>query len=145
MNEREYLFFLLARREYSKAELKEKLTRRGKLTAKAIESLVDEFAEKNWQSDIRCAETVIRVGIAKNYGKARIRQKLIYDRKIAADLADEALTSAAINWPVQAEKCYQKKYRDQAIIDYQDKQKRLQYLLRQGFDYQVAVKILENR
>lgn len=138
-NERDYLFFLLSKQEYSHAELKYKLKARRNLSNNEIDQLLDEFTEKGWQSDLRCAEAVIALAINKLRGKNWIIQKLVYKKKIDKTLVASTLESTNIDWLNQAHACYQKKYQDSAINDLADQQKRIQYLLRQGFNYDLAL------
>jgi len=141
-NERNYLLFLLSKQEYAYAELKYKLKSRGHLCDDEIDQLLDEFSEKGWQSDVRCAESVIALAINKLRGKNWITQKLVYEKKIDKTLVASILESKNIDWLAQASACYQKKYHNSAINYLADQQKRIQYLLRQGFDYDVALKVI---
>ncbi len=111
-SERDYLFFLLSKQDYSKAQLQQKLLKRAKLTDVEIVQLLDEFAQKGWQSDQRFAEQLIRASLLKGYGEKRIIQKLVYEKQVDASLVERLLCTQEIDWTTQAKMCYQKKYHD---------------------------------
>lgn len=141
-NERKYLLFLLSKQEYAYAELKYKLKARGHLSDSQIDQLLNEFVEKGWQSDKRYAESVITLAINKLRGKNWIIQKLVYEKKIEKNMVTSLLESKNIDWLIQAAACYQKKYYNSPTHDLADQQRRIQYLLRQGFDYDLALKVI---
>lgn len=64
---RSYAFALLTRRDYSKAELIEKLARYAQ-NIEEVKQLVEELSEQNYQSDQRVAEQMLASQIRK--GKA---------------------------------------------------------------------------
>lgn len=66
---------LLARREYSRAELRERLSARGH-EASDILICLDDLAEQGLQSDARFAESFLRSRIARGQGPLKIRAEL---------------------------------------------------------------------
>ncbi|PXX98237.1 regulatory protein RecX [Halomonas sp. LBP4] len=66
---------LLARREYSRAELLERLSARGHEAAD-IQACLDALAEQGLQSDARFAESFLRSRIARGQGPLKIRAEL---------------------------------------------------------------------
>ncbi|MFY0989433.1 regulatory protein RecX [Halomonas sp. C05BenzN] len=66
---------LLARREYSRAELLERLSARGHDAADILACL-DALAEEGLQSDARFAESFLRSRIARGQGPRKIRAEL---------------------------------------------------------------------
>ncbi|MBK2124688.1 regulatory protein RecX [Fangia hongkongensis] len=141
--ERNYLFFLLSKKEYSRFELKSKLKARNKLSHDEIEALLTEFSDQNWQSDRRLTEMLVASYLNKHYGKGRIIQKLVYEKQVDKVIVESVLSEQAIDWFHQASQCYENKYHSD-IKDIKDKQKRIQYLLRQGHDYTTAVEVVGN-
>lgn len=79
----------------------------------------------------------------KHYGKGRIIQKLVYEKQVDKVIVESVLSEQAIDWFHQASQCYENKYHSD-IKDIKDKQKRIQYLLRQGHDYTTAVEVVGN-
>ena len=89
---------LLARREHSRAELKEKLKRRAyDYPAEFIEAVLDDFAARNLQSDERFAEVYVRSRISRGYGEIRIRAEL-QSRGVSAVTTQLALEALEIDW-----------------------------------------------
>ena len=72
---RSYAFALLTRRDYSKAELIEKLNRYAQ-NPEEVKQLVEELSEQNYQSDQRVAELTLASQIRKGKGPKRIKQAL---------------------------------------------------------------------
>ncbi len=142
-NERDYLFYLLSKQEYSYAQLKQKLVQRNHISLTEIESLLQEFVDNNWQSDERCAELMIKSALYKHYGLLRIKQKIIYEKGIDVSIFEKVLNALDIDWFEQAQLCYEKKYHDKAQ-DLKEKQKRLQYLQRQGHSLSMALEIVSS-
>jgi SOS response regulatory protein OraA/RecX len=66
---------LLARREHSRRELKQKLKKRFRDDA-LIEEQLDTLAEENLQSDTRYAESFLRQRFNRGHGPVRIRQEM---------------------------------------------------------------------
>ncbi|HIL93525.1 MAG TPA: regulatory protein RecX, partial [Cycloclasticus sp.] len=68
-------FALLARREHSQRELRQKLKAKG-FDEDDIDLLLEELSEKNWQSDERFAESYSRSRLLKGFGPVRIQYEL---------------------------------------------------------------------
>ncbi|WHN64954.1 regulatory protein RecX [Cysteiniphilum sp. QT6929] len=142
-SERDYLFYLLSKQEYCYAQLKQKLIQRNHIPLTEIESLLQEFVDNQWQSDERCAELMIKSALYKHYGLLRIKQKLVYEKGIDITIFEKVLNELDVDWFEQAHLCYQKKYHDKAQ-DQKEKQKRLQYLQRQGHSLGVALEVVSS-
>lgn len=85
------LLALLSRREYSRTELVRRFS--GDVDADELAALLDTFAERGWQSDLRFAQAWI-----KSHASRHGRLRLIYDLKsrgIHADLIQTALADYA--------------------------------------------------
>jgi regulatory protein len=74
-------FYYLSRREHGKAELKQKLLDKEQDPDK-IDTLLEEFEDKGYQSDYRTTLMLIRESIRKGRGRGRIKQDF-YQKKIA--------------------------------------------------------------
>lgn len=127
---KQYLFYLLSRRDYSQVELQRKLTERCCPTD-IISTLLTEFTENNWQSDQRFAFSLFKYKANSGYGVNYIQQ-LLKQHQISEDL-NEFANAAEIDWYEQLMACYQKKYNGKPIKDYQDKQKRFRFLYSRGY------------
>ncbi len=134
---------LLARREHSRQELIQKLSRKVGFDRNRIEQVVDSLATQGLQSDQRYAEVLIRHRTEQGYGPVRIRHELS-QQSIDADVINAVWAELAIDWQACARRAYDKKYGDALIQDFQDKQKRQRFLYRRGFDNGLIEAIISN-
>lgn len=79
---------LLSRREYSRRELERRLAPHAD-SAEALAALLDELAERRWQSDERFAEQFAEVR-GRKYGSRRLQQEM-RERGLSADTISSAL------------------------------------------------------
>jgi len=150
-------FYYLSRREYGKAELKQKLIDKEQDLDK-IDALLDEFAEKGYQSDYRTTLMLIRENIRKGRGRARIKQEF-YHKKLTIptnidELIDMANTESeefsefvdesadnlvdGVDWLKLAVTARTKKYGDDIPTEQKDKAKQLRFLRYRGFNTDVC-------
>lgn len=127
---KQYLFYLLSRRDYSQLELQRKLAQRS-CPLSIQTQLLAELAEDGLQSDHRFAISMIKYKAAAGYGPNVLKQ-LLKQHQITTDLYD-LQAETEIDWHQVVLNCYQKKFGDKPIKDYKDKQKRYRYLYSRGF------------
>lgn len=154
-------FYYLSRREYGKAELKQKLIDKEQDPEK-IEELLDEFEEKGYQSDYRTTLMLIRENIRKGRGRGRIKQEF-YNKKIAMpgnidELIDMANTESeefrdfvddsadnlvdGVDWLKLAVTARTKKYGNDIPTEQKDKAKQLRFLQYRGFNTDICFQAL---
>ena len=154
-------FYYLSRREYGKAELRQKLIDKEQDPDK-IEVLLDEFEEKGYQSDYRTALMLIRESIRKGRGRGHIKQEF-YRKKIDMpsnidelidmaneesdefrDFIDEGEDSLieGVDWLKLAVTARTKKYGDSIPIEQKDKARQLRFLQYRGFDMDICFQAL---
>jgi len=150
-------FYYLSRREYGKAELKQKLIDKEQDPEK-IDALLDEFEEKGYQSDYRTTLMLIRENIRKGRGRGRIKQEF-YRKKIAMpgnidELIDMANSESeefsefvddsadnlvdGVDWLKLAVVARTKKYGDDIPTEQKDKAKQLRFLQYRGFNTDIC-------
>lgn len=150
-------FYYLSRREYGKAELKQKLLDKEQDPDK-IDALLNEFADKGYQSDYRTTLMLIRESIRKGRGRGRIKQEF-YKKKIDMpgnidELIDMANTESdafsefveedkdslveGVDWLKLAVAARVKKYCDDIPSEQKDKAKQLRFLQYRGFNSDVC-------
>ena len=150
-------FYYLSRREYGKAELKQKLIDKEQALDK-IDALLDEFEEKGYQSDYRTTLMLIRENIRKGRGRGRIKQEF-YRKKIAMpsnidELIDMANAESeefrefvddsadnlvdGVDWLKLAVAARTKKYGDDIPTEQKDKAKQLRFLQYRGFQSDIC-------
>ena len=122
---------LLARREHSAEEIRQKLTKR-EFEADEIATALLELKQGDWQSDERFAEAYIRARRLKGFGPVRIASEL-RDRGVDEQITDRYLLADDDIWWRMLEQEYQKKYHGSPFEDYQEKAKRMRFLQYRGF------------
>lgn len=138
---RSYAFAVLTRKEYSKAELIEKLALYAEDREEVIE-LVEELATQLYQSDQRVAETVLSSQKRKGKGPARIKLAL-KNKKIDSSLIVDEMQE--IDWVEQAYQLKVKKYGTEVTKDPKLKAKQIRFLQYRGFDLDVIFKAISRR
>ena len=129
---RERALGLLSRREHSARELKRKLQQKGVAADEAGE-IVGEMGERNYQSDARFAESLVRRRALDGYGPVRIRAELA-SHGIVRDAATAAIEDADVDWTAIARRVFAAKYRGTEAADHKERQKRAAWLAARGFD-----------
>lgn len=154
-------FYYLSRREYGKAELRQKLIDKEQNPEK-IEALLDEFEEKGYQSDYRTTLMLIRESIRKGRGRGHIKQEF-YRKKIdlpsnideLIDMAneesdefrefvddDEDSLIEGVDWLKLAVTARTKKYGNTIPSEQKDKGRQLRFLQYRGFDMDICFQAL---
>jgi len=123
---------LLARREHSARELKSKLERRG-LDDKDSATALAELQAKNYQSDDRFGEMLVRSRLEGGYGARWIIAEL-RQHGIAESRARELIDAAEPDWPELIRRQLRRRYGARKPADVAERNKRAAFLLRRGFD-----------
>ncbi|WP_188796861.1 regulatory protein RecX [Dyella nitratireducens] len=122
---------LLARRDHSRKELRQKLDRSGYARDEASEAL-ERLGEQHYQDDERFAETLIRNRSAQGYGPMRLRVELkshgLSDARIRS-----LLDAADVDWTESAAVQLRRRYGVVGTTDPAERARRAQFLLRRGF------------
>ncbi|KAF1027119.1 MAG: Regulatory protein RecX [Acinetobacter bereziniae] len=138
---RSYAFAVLTRREYSKADLIEKLMTLAQNREEVL-TLVDELSENNYQSDQRVAEMTVRSQVRKGKGPNRIKLAL------RAKHLDKSLVQqdiAEIDWYEQAYQLKVKKYGFEVSKDPKIKAKQIRFLQYRGFEMDAIMKAISRK
>lgn len=122
---------LLARREHSVRELRNKLQRRFPDDEKVNEQLC-RLIEERLQSDTRFAASYARQRISRGYGPVRLREEL-RERGVSEDDVAAAMDEVEIDWCALAVEVIQKKFGTLAPIDIQEKARRARFMQYRGF------------
>ena len=125
---------LLARREHSRFELREKLMRRFPQASELIQQVAQNLADEELQSDCRFAEEFIAMRVRKGQGPLRIEKELI-QRGIDAPTIDRFMQPYVGQWPELAFAVWQRKYRkSKQPISANEKAKQIRFMLYRGFN-----------
>ncbi|MEE4143637.1 MAG: regulatory protein RecX [Halieaceae bacterium] len=122
---------LLARREHSLGELRQKLRRRFDDEV-MVETQLQKLAEENLQSDDRFAESFARQRAGRGYGPARVRQEM--REKNLSDIAiARAFESAELDWWALAENVFRKRFGAPGRVELKEKARRIRFMQYRGF------------
>lgn len=123
---------LLAVREHSRRELHRKLARHG-WTESVRQAALDRLEGDGLLSERRFAVALAEQRQRKGYGPLHIRAELI-DRGIDADLIEEALQDAAVDWDALLHDVAARRFgRDAGPPDLAERLRRGRQLSRRGF------------
>ncbi len=126
---------LLARREHSEFELRQKLTSR-EFSADDIENAIERLLEKDYLSDTRFAQSTCRYRVSRGYGWRYIANEL-KQKGVCSIIIQQLQNNCEIDWYLQAELAYNKRFgefREQAPQARQkEKAKRIRFLQYRGF------------
>ena len=131
---------LLARREHSVQEVRQKLRQR-EFDDSEIDQAVSDLQQGGWLSDERFTEAYIRMRQQKGFGPVRIAIEL-RERGIDDALVEQHLDHGASEWLHSLREPYPKTYAGRAIADYNDKAKRIRFLQYRGFDLDAIYDVL---
>jgi regulatory protein len=121
----------LSRRDYSEAQLHQRLCRQGGTSAQVSE-VIAWCKSENYLNQQRYLAMLLRSRVNKGYGLNYIVQEC-RQQQISAEQVYACATELEIDWFSQASQQYQKKYGHSAITDYKDRMKRMAYMQRRGF------------
>jgi regulatory protein len=121
---------LLARREHSRRELKQKLDRGGFAGEEAADA-VSRLGDQGYQDDDRFAASLVRSRIGQGYGPARIRAEL-RSQGITDAVIRPLIESADVDWHDLASSQLRRRYGGPSA-DPAERVRRAQFLLRRGF------------
>ena len=138
---RSYAFAVLTRREYSKAELIEKLALYA-IDRDEVLKLVDELATQNYQSDQRVAEMMLSSQKRKGKGPNRIKLAL-KSKKIDSSLIQEELKET--DWNEQAYQLKVKKFGLPVEKEAKLKAKQIRFLMYRGFEMDAIIKAITRK
>lgn len=134
---------LLSRRDHSRTELQRKLRPKA-ASADDLETLLDELAERRWQSDERFAEAYLNSRIQRGQGPMRLRyalrEKGVNDRNI-----QQAMEGQETDWFALALETARRKFGDSPDLRDQKQKARLyRFLTYRGFSSDQIAFVIDN-
>ncbi len=121
---------LLARREYARTELRQRLIARGH-DAESTDRALAQLVARRHQSDARYAEMLARTRVHQGYGPRRILSELAA-RGVVREQAQCALADLDPDWVQIARELVRRRYG--VLKDANSRIRAAQLLLRRGFD-----------
>ncbi|MDH3389882.1 MAG: recombination regulator RecX [Gammaproteobacteria bacterium] len=130
---------LLARREHSAQELRQKLSAR-EFENDAIDEVIQGLRDDGLQSDERFAESYINSRFNAGIGPLKIRFEL-RQRGIADGLVDRYLDSYSERWDRSMRQQRARKYGDAIPDDYAERMKQARFLQNRGFSPESVMRL----
>lgn len=130
----------LARREYSKNELFEKLNKR-EFPADEIEQVLDELIQRGWQSDQRYCESFVRFRVMKGQGPRKIHYEL-QQKGVNSEIITSVLQLYDAQWLQLCENVLMKKYAAIEPSSVDEKAKRYRFLNTRGFPADIIRQVM---
>ncbi|MES3675359.1 regulatory protein RecX [Halomonas elongata] len=126
---------LLARREYARGELRERLAAKGH-AAEDVEACLLELEEQGLQSDARFAESFLRSRVARGQGPLKLRAEL-GRRGIDDDIARQAFAELAseVDWFELAAEVLARRFTGPGETP-RERARRERFLAGRGFDFE---------
>ena len=135
----------LAKREYSVAELSQKLNavaRQYELDTDEIPEILSDFKKRNWVSDTRFTEQILNVRKSK-FGIARIAHEL-REKGVSDELIFEAVQDVKENELANAKAVWRKKY-VAAPVSREEWAKQARFLQSRGFGFEIIKKVINEQ
>jgi regulatory protein len=132
---------MLARREHSQFELREKLAELG-AESSVIDTILHEFSTENWQNDRRFTEVFIRYSARKGQGALNIRQELKQRGITDKEMVEELL--AEHDWFDLAQQTRSKKFGEELPTERKEQARQLRFLQYRGFSSEQCWTALKN-
>jgi len=137
----------LARREYSRAELRAKLLPHAqvdedseRLEVVDLDALLDDLTARGWLSDARATSQLVHAKRSR-FGTQRITHEL-RQRGISDELIDAALPALKESELDSARQVWQRRF-DSVPQDAKEKAKQMRFLQSRGFSIDVILKVLK--
>jgi regulatory protein len=122
----------LARREYGRGELENKLCKAG-FDAEAVAKALAHLTDEGLQSDERFAESFMQSRINQGKGPVRIRLDL-QERGLHSSLIDAVLENCAEDWFRLARAVRQRKFGATLPSDFKERARQMRFLQYRGFE-----------
>lgn len=135
----------LAKREYSVAELAQKLNtvaRQYELDTEEIPAILADFKKRNWVSDTRFTEQILHARKSK-FGSVRIAHEL-REKGVSDDLISEAVQDVKENELANAKAVWRKKY-DAPPSSREEWAKQARFLQSRGFGFEIIKKVINEQ
>jgi len=133
----------LARREYSRYELEQRLTIKFPGYRGLIHESLDNLEQDGLLSDARFAEAFTRSRIRKGQGPRRIRSELL-ERRVQEEVIERSLRNSGFDWPTLAAEALVKKFGVSPAADYREKTRRMRFLQQRGFAIEQIRLVMDN-
>ncbi len=132
---------MLARREHTCQEIRDKLSRRG-LDAAVIDSVIASLERDGLLSEERFAEQFVRQRIERGDGPMKIRVEM-QRRGLDSGQIDQELEAAAADWKTLAENARRKRFGAEIPAEYAERARQARFLQGRGFGMEQIRRVLK--
>ena len=132
---------LLARREHSRLELRQKLIQRG-FASERVEPVLDRLIEERLLDERRYAELYACARADKGYGPLRIAREL-RERGVPDEAVDDALTALADRWLPKLRDLHRKRFKSLLPADAAARMQQTRVLRQHGFTLEQIKQLFE--
>jgi regulatory protein len=133
---------LLARREHSRLELRQKLAQRG-FPAEHLDPVLNHLAEEGLLNEGRYAEMYASGRADKGYGPLRIASEL-RERGIPQELVDHALAELENDWLPKLRELHRKRFKSLVPADVAGRMQQTRVFRQHGFTLEQIKHLFEN-
>ena len=130
---RSYLFDLLARRDYPRAQLAQKLAQR-ECSPEVTAKVLDQFESDGYLSDRRFVEAQVRQRFEQGQGRRKIEYEL-RQKGVSNSLIEEMLSAAEVEPKQVALTYYRRRYGEVVAEDQKERAKRMRHMAGRGFGF----------
>ena len=134
---------LLARREHGRVELSRKLRQRGAPEA-LIDPALDRLIEDGLLCEARYLESFVSYRARSGSGPQRIREELL-QRGLPRGAIDQALRDSGIDWRVQLEDTWRRKFAGQLPQDARERGQQTRFLSYRGYPMDLISRLLRGQ
>ena len=135
----------LSKREYSIAELAQKLSKvaqQYELDAEEIPEILVDFKKRNWVSDTRFTEQILHARKSK-FGSMRIAHEL-KEKGVSDELISEAMQEVKVDELSNARGVWQKKFSSHPTTR-EEWAKQARFLQSRGFSFEIIKKVINEQ
>ncbi len=132
---------MLARREYSRLELEDKLSQKF-ANPNAVTLVVNRLRTENLQSDSRYIEAFVRSKIARGQGLLKIQAELL-NKGIDEDMFKNICLEMRIDWNTLAKQVASRKIFHRKPSNHKERSKIIRFLQYRGFTLAEAMKAMD--
>ena len=125
---------LLARREHTRKELAQKLSKKFRAVPEIVEEELDKLKAEGLQSDARLAEVFIRSRVSRGQGPVKIKMEL-RGKGVDDETLGLAFETCEVDWFALVEQVARKRFGESAPSDVKDRARRGRFLQQRGFNF----------
>lgn len=125
---------LLARREHTRKELAQKLSKKFRAVPEIVDEELDKLRAEGLQSDARLTEVFIRSRVSRGQGPVKIKMEL-RGKGVDDETLGLAFKTCEVDWFALVEQVARKRFGESAPTDARERARRGRFLQQRGFNF----------